>query len=138
MAVIGKPFTALTARDLMSDPVVAIPRHATLRAAAQVLARERISGGPVIDAEARCVGILSATDFLALWAGGQARGNDEVGRHMTADPVTAAPDTPLTDLARMMIDAHIHRVIVVDETQRPVGVVSSTDVLAAVTSQGNR
>jgi len=32
----------------------------------------------------------------------------------------------------MMIDAHIHRVIVVDEQQRPVGVVSSTDILSAV------
>ena len=32
----------------------------------------------------------------------------------------------------MMIDAHIHRVIVVDEDRIPVGVVSSTDILAAL------
>lgn len=57
---------------------------------------------------------------------------DEVGRYMTADPVTVRPDTPLRALARLMIDAHIHRVIVVDEKHRPVGVVSTTDILAAV------
>jgi CBS-domain-containing membrane protein len=32
----------------------------------------------------------------------------------------------------MMIDAHIHRIIVVDKKQRPIGIVSSTDLLAAM------
>jgi CBS-domain-containing membrane protein len=31
-----------------------------------------------------------------------------------------------------MIDGHIHRIIVVDEERRPIGVVASTDLLAAV------
>jgi CBS domain-containing protein len=57
---------------------------------------------------------------------------DEVRHYMTADPVTVSADTPIRVLARRMIDAHIHRLIVVDERQRPIGVVSSTDVLAAV------
>ena len=51
-----------------------------------------------------------------------------VGRNMTADPVTATPTTPIRELARMMVDAHIHRVIVVDEAYRPIGIVSSTDL----------
>jgi predicted transcriptional regulator len=41
-------------------------------------------------------------------------------------------NTPIGDLARMMIDAHIHRLIVVDDAGRPAGVVSSTDLLAAL------
>ena len=57
---------------------------------------------------------------------------DEVRRFMTPDPVTAQPATSIRVLARMMIDAHIHRIIVVDEGRRPIGVVSSTDVLAAL------
>lgn len=32
----------------------------------------------------------------------------------------------------MMVDVHIHRLIVAGEDRRPVGIVSSTDVLAAV------
>ena len=32
----------------------------------------------------------------------------------------------------MMLDAHIHHLIVVDERRRPVGIVTSTDILAAV------
>jgi CBS domain-containing protein len=57
---------------------------------------------------------------------------DGIRQHMTPDPVTARPDTPIRDLARLMIDAHIHRLIVVDGERRPLGVVSSTDLLAAL------
>jgi CBS-domain-containing membrane protein len=32
----------------------------------------------------------------------------------------------------MMIDAHIHRVIVVDKKRRLIGILSSTDLLAAM------
>jgi predicted transcriptional regulator len=32
----------------------------------------------------------------------------------------------------MMVDAHIHRLIVAEDDHRPLGIVSSTDVLAAV------
>jgi len=51
---------------------------------------------------------------------------------MTKDPVLVPPDTRIGELARMMMDAHIHRLIVVDKTQRPIGIVSSIDILAAI------
>jgi CBS domain-containing protein len=51
---------------------------------------------------------------------------------MTPDPETVRPTTLIRSLARIMIDAHIHRVIVVDEEYRPIGIVTSTDVLAAL------
>ena len=58
--------------------------------------------------------------------------DDTVRDRMTCDPVTVIPSTPLQKLAEMMLDAHIHRVIVVDKDHRPIGIVSSTDILAAV------
>ena len=51
---------------------------------------------------------------------------------MSTDPVCVGPHTSIGGIARMMIDAHIHRVIVVDAVRHPVGIVSSTDILAAV------
>jgi nucleotide-binding universal stress UspA family protein/CBS domain-containing protein len=56
----------------------------------------------------------------------------EVRCSMTADPVMVSAAAPLADVARMMVDAHIHRVIVVDGQRRPLGIVSSTDIVAAV------
>lgn len=57
---------------------------------------------------------------------------DSVQKFMTRDAVTVEPATPIRDLARKMVDAEIHRVIIVDADRTPVGIVSSTDILAAV------
>ncbi len=161
MQNVSKPLFALTAADLMSGPVVSIPEAMSLRGAAHIFAQFSISGAPVISPDGRCVGVLSTTDFVSWAERGEnaaKRRNrhahdfhspwqimdvdnlpeDEVGRYMTADPVIVAPDTLIGDLARKMTDAHIHRVVVVDEQNRPVGIVSSTDVLAALARAANR
>jgi CBS domain-containing protein len=203
MGAKNKPLVALTAGDLMNPDVVRLPEDRPLRDAARLLLRNQIGGAPVVDAQGRCVGVLSAHDFLRLaekrddvtkptspplpitcafqekhsrpdgkevtlcslppgvcpiqvrqkGADGEELvicnqphcvlvdwqvvdveklPADEVRRFMTADPVTVRPTTSIRALARMMLDAHIHRVIVVDEERRPIGVVSSTDLLAAL------
>lgn len=48
---------------------------------------------------------------------------------MTTDPVTADPATPVADLAGIMLDRGVHRLVVVDDDHRPVGVVSASDLL---------
>jgi CBS domain-containing protein len=125
----------------------------SLPMAARLLSRANVSGAPVIDEDGRCVGVLSATDFIH-WAesAGHKRlapqhheacsswqildadelPEEAVGRFMTADPVTVGLTTAIGKLAHMMLDAHIHRVIVVDHDHRPIGIVSATDILAAV------
>jgi len=152
-ATVSKPFASLTAGDLMSQEVVMIPQHLSVRKAAHLLSNANVTGAPVIDGRGVCVGVISATDFIHL-ADVEGRSakttgsqcvcsewqvveldnlpSDEVCCYMTRDPVTVRNKIGITELARMMIDAHIHRVIVVDDQHRPVGVVSSTDVLAAV------
>jgi CBS-domain-containing membrane protein len=36
----------------------------------------------------------------------------------------------------MMVDAHSHRLIIVDEQRHPIGIVSTTDIMAAVARAG--
>jgi CBS domain-containing protein len=52
--------------------------------------------------------------------------------YMTHDAVTVFATATIGELARKMIDVHIHRVIVVDKSGKPIGIVSSTDLLAAL------
>ncbi len=157
-----KPFFSLTAEDLMKRDVVTIAAEMSLQAAAHVLSQEQISGAPVVDAQGCCIGVLSTTDFVH-WADAGGPGEvvhstrpvgvcsdwqvldlellarDEVRQHMSADPVLVPPCTRITELAQMMLDAHIHRVLVADKQGRPIGIVSSTDILAAVAyAAGNR
>jgi CBS-domain-containing membrane protein len=155
MTVMTKPFLSLTAADLMSAAVVTLAPDLALREAARLLAQQEISGAPVVDEAGRCVGMLAATDFIH-WAerGGCAATprctmppgdgydwrvmdlemlpTEKVRAYMTADPVTVESSMGIRELARLMFDGHIHRVGVVDEQNRLVGIVSSTDVLAAV------
>lgn len=55
---------ALTAADVMSRDLVVIPREMSLEGAARMLSRSGVTGAPVIDSEGRCIGVLSATDFM--------------------------------------------------------------------------
>jgi CBS domain-containing protein len=147
MQTTTKPLLALTAADLMTTPVMTIPQETSLREAARLLSRSGISGAPVVDPQGRCLGVLSSHDFVT-WAGAEGEGvrfiapwgemidvedvpDREIRTYMTAQPVTAAPTTPVGELAQIMVDAHIHRVLVVEQN-RPKGIVTSTDVLAAL------
>jgi CBS domain-containing protein len=139
----------------MSQNVVMVPQEMSVQGAARLLGRAQVTGAPVVNAEGRCVGVLSATDFVhyaegeniprkkgcreqhSLCSAWQIMDDQEYPERavmdlMTSDPVNVAPSATIGELARMMLDAHIHRVIVVDKQERPVGVVSATDILAAV------
>jgi CBS-domain-containing membrane protein len=150
-----RPLLELTAEELMSRDLIMIPHKISLRAAAHRLAEAHISGAPVIDESGRCVGVLSATDLVHWVDRGERAAKrgpssvrrfccewevielgalpaDAVSTHMTTNLVTARPDARIGELARWMLDAHIHRIIIIDEASKPIGIVSSTDILAAV------
>jgi CBS domain-containing protein len=152
----AKPFLEMIAADLMTTPVRTIPQEMSLREAAHLFLRDRISGAPVVDADGRCIGVLSSGDFVT-WAGKDGNGkvihfiapwgemididdspDNEIRHYMTAQPVTVVPTTPIGELAQKMVDAHIHRVLVVIDQSRLQGIVTSTDILAAVARAAQR
>ncbi len=61
-----------------------------------------------------------------------------VEQYMTRDLVTVRDETPLAEVIRQMLDAHIHRILVVDEQSRLVGIITTTDVLGALLRQASR
>jgi CBS domain-containing protein len=153
-------FYSLTAEQLMSREVLAVTERMSLQAAAHLMSDARVSGVPVVDDLGHCVGVLSTADFMSfvgktqhaqavasvpfvcsdwqVFAADELPNDEEVGSHMTRDVVTVAPTTPITELARLMLDAHIHRLLVVDAKRKLLGVVSSTDILAAVARSERR
>ena len=64
MAATTRPSSALTASDLMSRDVVTISQDMPLRAAAELFYRRQVGEAAVVDADGRCVGMLSAADLL--------------------------------------------------------------------------
>ena len=153
-------FHALTAGDVMGRAMV-VPRGMSVVTAARLLAGRRLHVALVTDAHGRCVGVFSEADFLR-WVAGEGRADEggdaptacawsdwqvldaestrrgEVGRHMTCDPLLVTPDTPLAEIAEVVLDPRRCPVVVVDGQRRPLGVVSSKDVLAALASGERR
>lgn len=55
---------------------------------------------------------------------------------MTSNPACCTVQTPLRDVARMMIDHDCGQIPVVDDAQRPIGVVTDRDIAIRVVAEG--
>jgi CBS domain-containing protein len=61
-----------------------------------------------------------------------------VAEFMTQDVVSVTEETPLATIIQYMVDAHVHRVLVLDSSRRLKGIVTTMDVLAAVLRAARR
>jgi CBS domain-containing protein len=131
-------FDRLVVADVMTMDPVTVSIDATVETAEQLLAAYRISGLPVIDGNGHLVGVLSRTDLL-LEGGpvlsqslrGRASGL-RVGELMSSPPITVALSATLTAAARIMRDERVHRLVVVNEHDEPIGVLSATDFVMMI------
>jgi CBS domain-containing protein len=64
--------------------------------------------------------------------------DDPVSQYMTRDVVSVTEDTPLIVVLRKMVDAHVHRVLVLDHSRRLKGIISTMDVLSATLRAARR
>ena len=62
--------------------------------------------------------------------------DESVTRYMTRDIVSVSESTPVEDVIRHMVDAHVHRVLVLDSGRHLKGIISTIDVLAAALRAG--
>jgi predicted transcriptional regulator len=112
------------------DPIV-IESDATLSEAERLLKTYRISGLPVVEHGAT-VGVISQVDIMIARSSGLISGNWgrlRVRHIMSTPPVTVHIETSIQRAARLMVDRHIHRLVVVDGENHPVGVISPLDLL---------
>jgi CBS domain-containing protein len=116
------------------DPVV-IDADASVADVAEMLDAYGVSGMPVVDFEGEVVGVISQTDLVRLrgeslpwsaWHGLRARDL------MTRPAVTIASGASLAEAARSMPARHVHRLVVVDDSAEPVGVISESDLVREI------
>src|SRR5438270_8896033 len=131
-------------KDVMATEVVAVRRETAFKEVAAVLRRYRVSALPVVDDAGRVLGVVSEADLLAKEAlsdpGPAAElvhrkdvrkaGGLTAGDLMTSPPVTASPDDPVEQAARMMHFMRVKRLPVVNPGGQLVGIISRADVLA--------
>lgn len=123
----------LSAGDLMTIEPVMVAVDAPIEEAERLILDHGISGLPVVDQGGALVGVVSQTDFMHL-ANPDVRNlihhkasGIRIGEVMSRPPVTVLLSTSLVEAARKMVDERVHRVVVVDDGQRPLGVLSAMD-----------
>lgn len=127
-------------RDIMSRDVVSIgPRDSVDEAWAR-LAHHKIKALPVVEADGTLAGIVSLHDFFIghsapdprrLPVMSTARYVDDI---MTRRVRSARPEQPIGDLVGLFSDGGLHHMPVVDAAQRVVGMITQSDVVAALFS----
>ena len=144
-AAMTKPPIAQTLADVMTRAVIAVRPDDSLEAVTATFLQRGISGAPVIDDDGRPIGVVSKTDLLraAYDAGDDDVVEEHVERgyhvHDLATPRVRDVMTPLvfslpqdahvSRAAALMAYEGVHRVPVVDDGGRLVGVVSASDVV---------
>ena len=146
----------MRAHDVMVSPVVTVGKTATVREVARVLLAKHISAVLVIDSAGKVVGIVTESDlmhrteagterpyswWLHLLAGDATIAADYAKSHavkiedvMTRDVVTAAPETPLHEIATLLEKHRIKRVPIVNKDGDLVGIVSRANLIQVIAS----
>lgn len=120
--------------NLMTLDPITIEPEASASEAETLMKTYRVSGLPVVE-RGQLVGVISQTDLMV------AHSSEIIGAHwdrmrvrhlMTAPAVTVHSSATVAMAARQLILRHIHRLVVIDDDGRPVGVVTPLDLLRSL------
>jgi CBS domain-containing protein len=124
-----------TVSEVMHRGVLTCKRETPVQDVARQMSEQDISALVVVDDDANMIGLISRTDLVNArlyeqywknWRGLTA------GHIMVTDVVSVRPEDSLQFASRRMMERHIHRVVVIEESDsgvRPIGVLSITDLV---------
>jgi CBS domain-containing protein len=118
------PADRVPVSEILTADVVCVREDLTLAALAKLLLDRGLSGVPVVDAAGRPIGVVSKTDLV--------RHPDATGRVaevMTPMSFVLHPDATISQAAALMAFEGVHRLPVVSDDGKVIGLCSSLDVL---------
>jgi len=121
----------LFAFDFMTTPVITLGADRTTSDAGEILQQHRIRQLPIIDGDGRLVGILSDRDLTRL----PQTAPGPVDEIMTRKVLTGTPGTEISAIARVLVQEQIHCVTIINPLRRPVGILTTTDILRAFVNE---
>ena len=122
------PASRLHISSVMVKDVLTVPQTMQLHDVAKLMLEKGIGSVPVMD-EDKMIGIVSKADFTTL-AVGTAFDKITVKELMTSDLTTVSPTERLVHARRLMIDAKVGRLPVVEDDEL-IGMVTSKDLMRA-------
>ena len=115
-----------TLSSLMQRDVYWVSADDTMQAVESKMVAKGLSWEPVVDESGAVLGVISSIDLLRFHADGKEASVVCAWQICTYKPLLVRPDASLSEVARLMVEANIHHVVVMDGTDIR-GVVSSLD-----------
>ena len=117
------------ASEIMTAPVKTVPLGSTIYAAGEAMTRFSVNVLPVVEQD-RYLGIITREVVQkALFHG---LGEQAVEAFMTSGGPAAAPDMPMDQVERIMIEEHQRFIPVLDRAGSIVGAITRTDLLRSL------
>jgi CBS domain-containing protein len=136
-----------TVREVMTSHVRTVAEDTPARELIREMSEHRVSALPVIDGDGRLLGIVSEADLLTrekqlrtdafeVVRVPAASARTEVmglvaSAVMTSPVITIAPESSVSEAARLLQENRIKRLVVVDDNNRVAGIASRIDLLKA-------
>jgi len=147
--------TVLYCSDIMAKDLVTVSPETSLQAAWSLLRQHKIGMLPVVDADYRLVGVISVPDFLKdlaiaeltgtrqhlhslwlhlrlKWSSSQHSVGHTVADKMSTRLLVAAPHDAISTLVPLLANNGLHQVPIVTENFKLCGVVTQSDLMAAL------
>mgnify|MGYP005861299885 CR=1 FL=1 len=147
----------IKASDIMETNIISVTPDTDIPRAVRILLDNHINGVPVVNDKEELVGILCQSDLIfaqkempippiftildSIFPLSSSKKIDEefrkiaattVAQAMVKDVVSVAPDTPVSELASLMVEKHFHTIPVV-KNKKLVGIIGKEDVLKTLT-----
>jgi len=127
-------------RDVMTRGVVTVSPDTPVKEIAERMASQHLSGVAVISAQGDALGFISGIDMIKVL-------HKPDLKRLTAEDIMSsrliaiAPDATLGRAAKIMGEGNIHRLLILSEkgvgaSQRPVGILSTSDIVREVAKAG--
>ncbi|HHV75473.1 MAG TPA: CBS domain-containing protein [Thermoanaerobacterium sp.] len=126
-----------TVMEVATQDLVTIKPEMTLKQVAKILSEKNIEGAPVTEND-KIVGMLTLSDINRAIAEG--KDQCKVAEIMSTSIVTVDKTVMISDAIEIMNKHNIGRLILVDSKnkRRPIGIVTRTDILDAISGLKNR
>jgi len=143
-------------KEIMIKAVTSVLPEANAQEALSLLQKMQISGLPVIDAQAKLVGMFTEKDVLSYILPSYIEkvgrfiyeespkstkkkfaelSKTKVAQLMRKQVVTTTEDTTLCEVARVMLTQKARRLPVLDKSGKVIGIVARCDILSALAKE---
>ena len=125
---------AISIGEIATQKPITIKPDTPLSKTAELFADNRFSAIPIVNGDDEIVGLFSAVDLAKMIVLDKLdeKISDALKLGATTEPCIARPDTTLVKALRVMDECGLGRVVVVDENERVIGIVTRTDLLKTI------